>query len=140
MRLSQSYSGRNHYHSDQEYERQRLFVTVPCRVGTRRIDGLLDTASEWCVMPPDLAHELGLDLDPAFADTRMSTRLGLLAGRLERSPLQFYPEQGEVIEVEATWFVSEEWIGPPVIGWKGCLERIRFALDPGEEWFYFAEL
>jgi hypothetical protein len=27
-----------------------------------------------------------------------------------------------------------------LLGWRGCLERIRFALDPNEERFYFAEL
>jgi len=26
-----------------------------------------------------------------------------------------------------------------VIGWSGCLERMRFAFDPRENDFYFAE-
>ena len=59
---------------------------------------------------------------------------------MERIPVRFAAEEGNSLEVEATWFLSEDWIGPPVIGWKGCLERIRFALDPAEEPFYFADL
>ena len=30
------------------------------------------------------------------------------------------------------------WPGPIVIGWKGCIERMRFGIDPFEECFYFA--
>ncbi|MBI4531612.1 MAG: hypothetical protein HY709_08815, partial [Candidatus Latescibacteria bacterium] len=46
-------------------------------------------------------------------------------------------EEGENVEVEATWFISPDWPGPIVIGWKGCLERLRFAVDPSEDTFYF---
>jgi hypothetical protein len=33
----------------------------------------------------------------------------------------------------------DNWFGPIVIGWSGCLEGFRFALDPtpGHEHFYF---
>jgi hypothetical protein len=38
-------------------------------------------------------------------------------------------------------FVAKEWEGPIVLGYRGFLERIRFALDPGvvpgEQMFYF---
>jgi hypothetical protein len=38
-------------------------------------------------------------------------------------------------------FVSKEWEGPIIPGYRGFLERIRFALDPGvvpgEQVFYF---
>ena len=58
------------------------------------------------------------------------TRFGLLAGELIRLPVRFLADEGEPAEVEATWFLSPEWPGPIVIGWKGCLERMRFAFDP----------
>jgi hypothetical protein len=45
-----------------------------------------------------------------------------------------------ILEVDASCFVSQDWPGPLIIGWKGCLERSRFALDPGEDTFLFAEL
>jgi hypothetical protein len=41
--------------------------------------------------------------------------------------------------VEATFYISEQWDGPPVIGWGQCLELLPFAIDPRqhEEYFYF---
>lgn len=32
---------------------------------------------------------------------------------------------------------GENWPFPTFLGWHCCLERIRFAIDPAEEKFYF---
>ena len=69
----------------------------------------------------------------------LHTRFGLLSGELVRMPVVFAADEGEPAEVEATWFISPDWPGPMVIGWNGCLERMRFAFDPRENDFYFAE-
>lgn len=106
----------------------------------RRIDALIDTGSQWCLLPADLAADLGYEGRIEDSDTRLHTRFGVISGRLVRIPLLFRAEEGGDVSTEATWFVSADWPGPPVLGWKGCLERIRFALDPAEESFYFAEL
>ena len=39
----------------------------------------------------------------------------------------------------ASWFIPDAWVGPPIIGWSGCLEAFRFAFDPTEdnEYLYF---
>jgi hypothetical protein len=86
-----------------------------------------------------MASELGYELN-AGEDTRMHTRLGLIDGEVIRLPITFVPDEGEPVEVEATWFLSADWPGPMVIGWRGRLERMRFACDPGENDFYFAAL
>jgi hypothetical protein len=99
---------------------------------------LVDTASHWCILPPDIAVELGYTL-ATEEDTHLHTRFGVLSGELIRLHLTFLADEGEPVEVEATWFLSPDWIGPLVIGWKGCLERLRFAFDPSENDFYFAE-
>jgi hypothetical protein len=43
--------------------------------------------------------------------------------------------------MESTVFVSEDWPGPIVLGFRGFLEKLRIALDPGvrhsEQLFYF---
>jgi hypothetical protein len=70
----------------------------------------------------------------------MSTRLGTFEGWLERIELQFPAVLGEPLSLDATWFVCEDWPGPMVFGWKGCLERLRSALDPSEDAFYFGAL
>lgn len=71
---------------------------------------------------------------------RLSTRLGTFEGWTERLSLELVATLGGNVIVEATWFVSEDWPGPLVIGWKGGLERIRCGFDPAEDAFYFAAL
>jgi hypothetical protein len=138
LTLSQVYTGRAGYAADSVEGPYQLSVGVECLVGEFAINALLDTGSQWCVLPAKIA----LALDEATAShepvERLSTRLGTFAGRLVRLPLAFVAEDGETMDVDATWFVSADWPGPAVIGWKGCLERIRFALDPTLEQFYFA--
>jgi hypothetical protein len=50
-------------------------------------------------------------------------------------------EYGYDLTVESSVFFSKEWEGPIIPGYRGFLERIRFALDPGvvpgEQVFYF---
>jgi hypothetical protein len=113
---------------------------VRCVVGDRTDEdvALLDTASQWCVLPPDVALDLGYDLD-AEGTVRFHSRFGLLSGELLRIPVRFLTDEGKPADIEATWFLSPDWPGPLVIGWKGCLERMRFACDPRENDFYFAE-
>ena len=65
----------------------------------------------------------------------MHTRFGLLEGFLARAPVTFAADRDLV--VDATWFISSEWNGPVVLGWKGCLERMHFAFDTVGELFWF---
>ena len=91
-------------------------------------------------MPLHLAQRLECDVEPDPSAPRMWTRFGLINGRLERVRVAFPAEEGDTFELDATWFVSAEWPGPAVIGWKGCLERMRFAFDPATDSFYFGDL
>lgn len=140
MALTQTYSGRALYVADFLERPHRLFAAISCRIGQLpfRFEGLLDTGSEWCVMRADVARRFRPPLPGAEA-TVMLTRFGSIVGHVQRVPITFPALEGEELTVDATWFVSEEWPGPMVIGWKGCLERIRFALDPSDESFYFGE-
>lgn len=67
---------------------------------------------------------------------RLHSRFGLLTGRLERLPLTLPAQHGADLTVDATWFVSPEWPGPRVLGWRGCMERFCFGFDPAGEWFH----
>lgn len=53
-------------------------------------------------------------------------------------------EKGESLTVDATVFVpkleDQEWRHPNFIGLSGFLERIRFAIDPDNNYFYFGAL
>jgi hypothetical protein len=98
---------------------------------------LVDTAAPWCVVDPALAEVLGLS---TRSDTALSTRLGVVRGELHRVPLVLFADQGRALTVEATVFASSHWSGPNVIGYQGFLERVRFAIDPGAQRFYFGRL
>ena len=57
-----------------------------------------------------------------------------------------YVAEGESLAIDATAFVPaltprQQWDGelPCVLGLRFCLERMRFAVDPQRELFYFGE-
>jgi hypothetical protein len=140
--VTQTYSGSARYLADYPFGSQSLFVAVTCYFGDLPypVHALVDTAAEWCILPPDWAEELGIDLTPDPDVRPYSTRFGKLQGRLQRLPIRIRAEDGDSLRVDATLFGSPDWHGPPVLGWKGCLERVRFGLDPAEDRFYFASL
>lgn len=139
MSLTQTYTGSAGYLADYIEGPHEIFVAIECLVGDFSLNALLDTGSQRCVLPARIAVAIE---EVAAADglvERMSTRFGSITGRLLRLPLALVAEDGETLDVDATWFVSAEWPGPAIVGWKGCLERVRFALDPTREQFYFGE-
>jgi hypothetical protein len=122
-----------------------LHVAVKCRIGSREETdlALLDTGAEWSVIGGETAKILGDELGSPIERFTMSTRLGRIQGSLHRINISLLAEQnsGHDLTVDSSVFVSEEWLGPIVLGYRGFLERIRFALDPGvvpgEQMFYF---
>jgi len=135
--VNRPYASRCRLLTDIELPTGKLPVAVRCRVGD--IPGedvaLLDTASTWCVLPPNFAPDLEYE-PPVESAMRLDTRFGLMVGELIRLPVTFVPDEGEPTTVEATWFLSADWPGPLVIGWKGCLERMRFACEPDIDAFH----
>ncbi len=123
----------------------RLPIAVKCRVGNlEETDlALLDTGAEWSVIGSETAEILEDELDLPTESFTMSTRLGRISGSLYRINISLLSEDNPDYDltVESSVFVSKEWDGPIVLGYRGFLERIRFALDPGvvpgEQRFYF---
>jgi hypothetical protein len=108
-----------------------------------RLDGLdavllaqLDTGAAWSVLEPEIADALDV-LNNAGPTIRYNTRDGIIPGRLIRLPLIIVADEGDSVLVDATVFVSTEWRRGNFIGYSGLLERIRIALDPQANYFYF---
>ena len=122
-----------------------LPVAIKCQIGNLDATylALLDTGAEWSVIGREPAIILEDQLGPPTETFLISTRLGKIFGALHRIDIRLLAEQtcGYDLTIESTVFVSEEWEGPIVLGYRGFLERIRFALDPGivdgEQMFYF---
>lgn len=147
--MTQSYTGRSALLLDHPLQPGYcLLVAVECRIedSPDPIVALVDAAATWCMLPWDLAKQLGHASRPTadLAACTMDSRLGRIRGYLWPFRTAFVPVEGESLEVAAIWFISEQWPGPAVIGWKGCLERIRFGVDPGtmpdSASFYFGPL
>jgi hypothetical protein len=49
-------------------------------------------------------------------------------------------DTGEPLDVPATVFVTPDWPGPNFLGYQGLLQRIRFAVDPESNRFYFGPI
>lgn len=56
----------------------------------------------------------------------------------EYSARATYLTDHKVVVPDATCFLSPEWQSPMVIGWKTCLESMRFGLDPTQDLIYYA--
>lgn len=138
-------SGCSLYFVSSKVGQWRLPIAVKCRVGSlEETDlALLDTGAEWSVIGGETAKILEDELDLPTVSFTMSTRLGRISGSLYRINITLIAEKNldSDLTVESSVFVSKEWEGPIVLGYRGFLERIRFALDPGvvpgEQMFYF---
>lgn len=131
------YSG---YLADYGYDNHNLLVGIKFSLGEEfeNIHGLLDTGSEWVVFSKEFIDDYDIEIDDdTNLQKTMFTRFGRIEGYLNRLLLILIAENGDSLPMEATCFISQDWPGPPVIGWKGCLERIKFAVDPSIEKFYF---
>ena len=72
--------------------------------------------------------------------TDLSNRSRTIHGKLIRTPLTILADEGDSLEVDATVFISSEWQHGNFLGYAGLLERIRFAVDPQTNGFYFGRI
>jgi hypothetical protein len=96
----------------------------------------VDTGTAWSILAPEVAEAITL-LDGAGEPVTLGTRYGPIRGRLENTTILILADDGESFEVRATVFCSREWPGGNFLGYSGLLERIRFAVDPQQNLFYF---
>jgi len=117
----------------------RIYVkVVPDNLG-QPVLAALDTGAPWCVFEPEIADAIGL-LDPVEVPARLRAWSGEWDGHLKRVLVTIPADdgEGESLEVEATVFVCPDWpAGMNFLGYSGLLERIRFAIDSQENFFYF---
>jgi hypothetical protein len=112
-----------------------------------KIDGLetqaaVDTGGTWLVCDPEIAEVLELDPDAGCECLPLRIRGEPYRGTLHRLRLTLVAEEGHDLEWEGTAFVPEpevfqrwEWLS--FLGFDCCLDRIRFAVDPVTDTFYF---
>ena len=98
-----------------------------------KVVALLDTGAAWSILGGDIAEVLSEQVGPAVEPITLDTRRGKMTGHLHRMMVSLLaePGKGNDLQVDSTVMVAPDWDGPPVLGFRGFLERLRFALDPG---------
>jgi hypothetical protein len=110
------------------------------------VEAIVDTGSPYVVCPPYISNILNLNPASAIESIPFKVRGVRMQGSLHRLDVRFPAEEGDDLLVQATVFVpDQEWDEawgeqPAFIGLTGCLERMRFAVDPGSDQFYFGPL
>jgi hypothetical protein len=117
----------------------KVYVRVAIGTPEFKTTAMLDTGSSYSVLDADTAEQLEAFSEHG-APLDLATRHGVLSGRLVRRPLWLLAEEGPSLEVEATFWVSPSWRFGHFLGYAGFLQRIRFALDPDANQFYFGAL
>ncbi len=115
-------------------------LTLAVEIDGIRTTAVVDTGAPYMICEPEIAEQLNLGRDESLEDCKLRTHLGVVDGCLCRKPLTLLAESGASATLQVTLFVprAELWKDlPSFLGFHGCLERIRFAIDPATERFYF---
>ncbi len=142
-----AFTGRAAYDVDHLHPTGKIIVAARCRLASQPVVelALLDTGACWTLIPTELADEISNELVPTGELVSLSTRLGQYEGELHRLRVTLVADEGSDLSVEATVFVpvgDSAWHGPLVLGYRGCLDRICFALSPAmnaggiSRWFF----
>jgi hypothetical protein len=101
----------------------------------------LDTAADWSVISTEIAEDLGL-FGIEGESIVLSTRFGTIAGHLVPAAVTLIADDGDSLGIDATVFVSSDWPrkAGTFLGYSGLLERIRFAVDPQKNDFFFGPI
>lgn len=118
----------------------KILIRVAPDINEEPIFAVVDTGAPWCVFRPASGIALSRNFGLIPGQVTLSTRFGLLQGTLYRGPIRLHADEGEPLDVEATVFLSPQWRGPNFLGYEGLLQRIRFAVDPETNLFYFGRI
>lgn len=118
-------------------DNSKLFIEVKIGALAVPVFAMVDTGAPYCVFDTELLDALGYSFDRENM-IPLSTRQGLIWGTVHRITLTLVANQGQSLEVDSTFFVPELWKGN-YIGFMGCLQRLRFAVDPGNNLFHFGK-
>jgi hypothetical protein len=118
-------------------------IFIPIQIGAFTTDAALDTGGSFLILDPSVAEDLiGLRPEASLGTEVLMIRGERIRGHLYRVRVQLPATSGSGIEFEATVLVPEldshlQWGLPTFLGWHCCMERIRFAVDPDQQTFFF---
>lgn len=121
----------------------RIIITVI--IGEIQTAALVDTGGVYLLCSPEIAAQARLDSAEAIPTAPLRWGRGVIKGVLQRLPITLPAVEGEGVTIDATAFIPApeyEWKEdlPCILGMQGCLENLRFAIDPNDDTFYFGAL
>ena len=107
-----------------------------------KVWAVVDTGSPYLVCSLELARQIELSGMDQLGTIELRTHVGTIGGRLYRLPVSFIASEGVSVQIEATVVVPNldqtVWQNARTfLGFRDCLDRLRIAIDPSEEKFYF---
>ncbi len=134
------------YKSIRETDTPTPRVIVEIEIDGHEELAALDTGGVYFVCSPILAEKLGYTYDE-----KQGQSINILGseiwGNLRRLDLKLRHKEGRELRIDATVFVpnltadkvNPDFMPVSIMGLMGCLERVRFAIDPSEKTFHFGE-
>jgi hypothetical protein len=121
----------------------RLVIAIHTEVD--RLLVIVDTGGAYFVCDPMTANLMQLSHRESIGTNDLIIRGYRYRGDLYRTRIQFVASKGESFDLDVTAFVprlppGDEWHFPSFLGLQGCLEFIRFAVDPATNTFFFGPL
>jgi hypothetical protein len=131
------------HHPDDRSTLPRIVLSL--WVGNSRIAAIVDTGGAYFICSPAWAELLGVSLGEPIGTDDLIIRGYRYRGDLYRTRIQFVASKGESFDLDVTAFVprllpGDEWHFPSFLGLQGCLEFLRFAVDPATNTFFFGPL
>ena len=118
-------------------------ISLTISIDGQPTQALIDTGSPWSIIDPRLAGLLETAMQDAYAPTeKMWTSWGEIEGKIIQVNIGLLADDGDSLEFSAMVLVpiinaDAEWHQPNFIGVQHFLDRLRFAVDPLENAFYF---
>lgn len=115
----------------------RIFLQVG--IDHIQTQAAIDTGGVYLFCDPETADLLNLDRANSLESIVIQIRGIQVRGDLHRVLLTLSAEEGENLIIDATAFIPGDEMPnlPTILGMHCCLERLRFAVDPTTQSFYF---
>lgn len=121
-------------------DRPRIYVKFRPEGTPASYLALLDTGGHFCILSQEVIRLVEDQLTDSLGEMVLRTAHGPVPGELYMLRIQLVGEMGDHLGVDAVVFIAPDWQGPNFLGYSGMLDRLRFAIDPRFNHFYFGDL
>jgi len=138
-------TGMTHYLDHPTVDPARPRIVIPIWIGDVQIEAIVDTGGLYLVCHPEVRDWESILLGDSLGTDRLRIGLDEIFGELFRLEITLVAECGESLTLEVTALVPDldlegRWPLPTFLGLHGCLEFMRFAVDPAENGSYFGRV